>query len=106
MRLALDELAIYYPDWLKKTVLPHWIQRYSRSAADAAAPKTPEKRDTLALAVGEDGFFLLDALGLDDAPPEASNMPEVEYFRHVWNMQFKRVAGKVTWRTSPNPPDR
>jgi transposase len=105
MRLALDELAIYYPGWLKKTVLPHWFHRYSRSGTYAAVPKTLEKREALALAVAEDGFFLLDALEQDDAPPEASNLPEVEYFRHVWNRQFDRIAGKATWRTSPGLSD-
>ena len=62
MRLALDELATHYPDWLKKTVLPHWFLRYARSEPDGKAPDTMEKRESLALAVGEDGFFLLDAL--------------------------------------------
>jgi len=101
MRLALDELAIYYPDWLKKTVLPHWFQRYARSGTDGKAPDTPKKREAFALAVGQDGFFLLDALGMDGAPPEASNLPEVEYFRHVWSRQFERIAGQVKWRTTP-----
>ena len=102
MRLALDELAIYYPDWLKKTVLPHWFQRYARSGMDGKPPETPEKREALAWAVGEDGFFLLDALGMDGAPPEASNLPEVEYFRHVWNRQFERIDGKLSWRALPS----
>ena len=39
MRLALDELAIYYPDWLKKTVLPHWFHRYSRSGTGCGSPR-------------------------------------------------------------------
>ncbi len=102
MRLALDELAIYHPDWLKRTVLPHWFQRYARNGADGKAPETLQKREALALAVGEDGFFLLDALEMKDAPPEASNLPEVEYFRHVWNRQFERVEGQVQWRASKN----
>jgi transposase len=103
IRLALDELATCHPDWLKKTVLPHWFQRYARGGTEGKAPKTPEKREALALAVGEDGFFLLDALGMDEAPPDASNLPEIEYFRHVWSRQFERTAGQVKWRTSPGP---
>jgi transposase len=101
MRLALDELAIYHPDWLKKTVLPHWFQRYAGNEVGGKSPETRKKREALALAVGEDGFFLLDALGMDDAPRDASSLPEVEYFRHVWNLQFERVAGRVNWRTPP-----
>ena len=104
MRLALEELATHHPDWLKKTVLPHWFQRYARNGTDAKVPETVEKREMLALAVGEDGFFLLDALGMDDAPHEAFDLPEVEYFRHVWNRQFERIAGKVKWRASPGHP--
>lgn len=101
MRLALEELATYHPDWLKKTVLPHWFQRYTRSGPDEKAPGTPEKREAFALAVGEDGFFLLDALMSDGAPKEALELPEVEYFRHVWSRQFMRTAGKVKWRKTP-----
>jgi len=103
MRLALDELGIYYPEWLKKTVLPHWFHRYAKGGVDGKTPETVEKRASLALAVGEDGFFLLDALGRDDAPAEAADLPEVEYFRHVWNRQFERIAGQVKWRASDDP---
>jgi transposase len=102
MRLALEELATCHPAWLKETVLPHWLERYARNGKNGKPPSTPEKRETLALAVGEDGFFLLDALGLEDAPPEASRLPEIEYFRHVWSRHFERTAGQVTWRTSPD----
>lgn len=103
MRLALEELGTHHPDWLKKTVLPHWFQRYARSGTEGKAPNTQEKRETLALAVGEDGFFLLDALGMHDSPHAASDLPEVEYLRHVWGRQFERVAGQVKWRTSAQP---
>jgi len=111
MRLALDEVGIYHPEWLKKTVLPHWYQRYARGGTDGKGPESPDKRESLALAVGADGFFLLDALGRDDAPREAADLPEVEYFRQVWNRQFERVSGQIQWRTRddlrPNPvPDR
>lgn len=103
MRLALDELAIYHPDWLKRTVLPHWFQRYARNGADGKAPETSQKREALALAVGEDGFFLLDSLAMDDAPPEAADLPEVEYFRHVWNRHLERTNGQIHWRIAPGP---
>jgi hypothetical protein len=103
MRLALEELATHYPDWLRGTVLPHWFQRYTRDGLDGKAPPNPRKRKALVLAVAEDGFFLLDALGKDDAPPEAFELPEVEYFRHVWNRQFVRVDGEVKWRTPSGP---
>lgn len=106
MRLALDELAIYHADWLKKTVLPHWFQRYAGSGTEGNTPGTPEKREALALAVGEDGFFLLDALKMDGAPAEAWNLPEVEYFRHVWSRQFERIGGQVAWRDSPGDGSR
>jgi len=98
MHLALDELAIYHPAWLKETVLPHWLVRYGRSGTGGKAPEQREERDALALAVGEDGFFLLDALEKDDAPPHASHLPEVDYLREVWNKEFDRSAGQVNWR--------
>ena len=103
MRLALEELAICHPTWLKETVLPHWFERYTRHGKDEKPQATPGKREALALAVGEDGFFLLDALGMDGAPSEAFNLPEVEYFRHVWSLKFERIAGQVKWRTAPGP---
>ena len=103
MRLALDELAIYHPDWLKKTVLPHWFYRYGQSGMDRRAPDTLQARDELAMAVGHDGFFLLDALATDDAPPQASSLPEVDYLRHVWGQHLVRTNGQVTWRAEPAP---
>ncbi len=105
MRLALEELAIYHPQWLKKTVLPNWFQRYARSGTDGKIPAASQKRDSLALAVGEDGFFLLDALDTAGAPADARNLPDIEYLRHVWSRQFERTAGKVKWRTLPGRND-
>lgn len=103
MRLALEELATHHPDWLKGTVLPHWFQRFARSSTEGKAPATADEREALALAVGEDGFFLLDALKKGDAPPGALQLPEVQYFRHVWKRQFVRTGGKVKWLPSPGP---
>jgi transposase len=101
MRLALDELAICHPDWLKRTVLPHWFHRYARSGTGRKAPETPQKREALALAVGLDGFSLLDALAMDGAPPEAANLSEVEYLRHVWGRHIERTNGQIHWRMAP-----
>ena len=84
-------------------MLPHWFHRYARNGMDGKAPETLQKRQELALAVGRDGFYLLDALAMGDAPRKASDLPEVEYFRRVWDLQFARADGQVKWRTSPGP---
>jgi transposase len=62
LRAALDDLAAVAPDWLRGTAQPVWFERYGRRVEDYRLPKAQAERQALALAIGADGFALLDAL--------------------------------------------
>jgi transposase len=61
MRSALNELAGLAPEWLKTIMKPDWVKRYGRRFDGYGLPKSKPKRDALAVTIGEDGFFLLQA---------------------------------------------
>ena len=71
LRATLDDLAAVVPDWLRAIAPPAWFERYARRIEDYRLPKSREKREALALEIGADGFFLLDALDAPTAPAAA-----------------------------------
>ena len=100
MRLALEALAAYRPDWLRSIAQPHWYERYQRMLTSFRLPRSPEKQTALAFEIGADGFYLLEAVERADAPSLAANLPEVETLRQVWAQQFERKNGQIQWRPS------
>ena len=72
LRAALDDLAAVAPDWLRGIAQPVWFERYGRRVEDYRLPKGRAEREALALAIGADGFTLLEALDAPDAPAEAA----------------------------------
>src|ERR687893_944489 len=78
LRAALDDLAAVVPNWLRGVAQPVWFERYGRRVEDYRLPKRQEERKALALAVGADGFLLLDA---PEAPAVAREVPMVQTLR-------------------------
>ena len=70
LRAALDDLAAVAPDWLRGIAQPVWFERYGRRVEDYRLPKAQAEREALALAIGADGFALLEALDASEAPPD------------------------------------
>src|ERR671929_2160185 len=93
LRAALDDLAAVAPDWLRGIARPVWFERYGRRVEDYRLPKGREEREALALAIGEDGFLLLDALDAPGAPAEAREVPMVATLRDVWRGDYPRGGG-------------
>ena len=91
LRAALNAVAAVAPAWLRAAAPPEWHGRYDRRVEDARLPETGPKRDAYAARVGADGCLLLDALGADNAPPDAVALPAVELLRRVWARHFERV---------------
>jgi transposase len=59
------------------------------------------------VAIGADGYRLLDAVYAAEAPGWLREAPAVETLRRVWVQNYHRAAGRVTWRTAddiPPPP--
>jgi transposase len=99
MRRVLDEAAQLTPDWLRAHMKPEWVQRYARRFDGYHLPTSKAKREELAVAIGEDGFYLLQAIYSETGPQELKVSLKVETLRRIWVQQFYSVDGKVYWRT-------
>jgi transposase len=105
LRAVLDDLAAVAPDWLRGVAQPVWFERYGRRVEDYRLPKRREEREALALAVGADGFVLLDALDASDAPAAARAVPMVGTLRDVWRVHYAREdGGQPRWRAAAELP--
>lgn len=105
LRAALDDLAAVVPDWLRGIAQPVWFERYGRRVEDYRLPKRQAERAALALAVGADGFALLDALDAPDAPAAAREVPMMQTLRDVWRVHYAREGeGPPRWRSGAELP--
>lgn len=99
MRRVLDEAARLAPDWLRDHMKPEWIKRYARRFDGYQLPTSKVKREELAVSIGEDGYYLLQAIYSDTGPQELKKSLKVETLRQIWVQQFYWSDGKVYWRT-------
>lgn len=99
MRRVLDEAAQVAPDWLRTHMKAEWVQRYARRFDGYRLPTSKAKREELAVTIGEDGFYLLQAIYSETGPKELKTSSKVEILRRIWVQQFYRGDGKVYWRT-------
>jgi len=119
LRAALNDLAAAVPDWLRGLARPVWFERHGRRVEDYRLPKRREEREALALEVGADGFFLLDAIAKrshgvmsakltgdsPDAPDAAREVAMVQTLRDVWRVHYAREDdGRPRWRTAAELP--
>jgi transposase len=105
LRAALDDLAAVVPNWLRGVAQPVWFERYGRRVEDYRLPKRQEERQAFALAVGADGFLLLDALDAPGAPAAAREVPMVQTLRDVWRVHYARKGeGPPRWRAGTELP--
>jgi transposase len=99
MRRVLDEAAQLAPDWLRAHLKPEWVHRYARRFDGYRLPTSKEKREELAVQIGEDGFYLLQAIYSETGPQALKTSPKVEILRRIWIQQFYWENEKVYWRT-------
>ena len=98
VRAALNELAGAAPDWLRRLARPEWYDRYGRRVEDSLLPQSKAGRARHAVAVGTDGYALLDAVEADGAPPGLAALPVVDALRRIWGRHYERDAGGVRLR--------
>jgi transposase len=99
MRRVLNDIAQVAPEWLQTRIQPEWIKRYGRPFDSYRLPKSKEKREELAIAIGQDGFAVLQAIYQEDAPAVVKSLPRVEIMRRIWIQQYYRHEGEIHWRT-------
>ncbi len=88
MNQVLEILAARFPDWLRKTALPHWYGRYNR-----AIPRLD-----VALLLGQQ-HFLMEEIGADihhllgkvhqSGSSELAELEEIQALNRVWSREFK-----------------
>ena len=99
MRRVLDESARLAPEWLRQHLKVEWSKRYERRFEGYHLPSSQTKREELAIAIGEDGFYLLQAIHSETCPEELKISPKVEVLQRIWIQQYYWCEGKVYWRT-------
>ena len=98
VRAALNELAGVAPDWLRRLARPEWYGRYGKRIEDSRLPQSKAGRARHAVAVGTDGYAVLDAVEAEDAPPGLAELPVVGALRRVWGRHYERDADGVRLR--------
>jgi hypothetical protein len=111
LRAALEALAAAVPDWLATRIDAEWVTRYGARMDSYRLPKGDDKRTTIAVQVGTDGFRLLEAIHAADAPVWLREIPAVVIVRTVWIKQYHRTINddiqEVAWREEKDlPPSR
>lgn len=104
LRAALNELATVAPEWLKTVGSPDWFERYSRSFSEYRLPQKEAERLALGEQIGRDGIVLLTAVYAPTTPVELRVLPQVEFLRRAWVVQFYQDDDQTRWRGSGNVP--
>ena len=101
---ALNNLAVVSPQWLKAVAPVDWLERYNKRWEEYQLPKTKGKRYELGAQVGQDGFFLLQAIYAAESPTWLLEIPAVQTLRQVWIQNFYEEEGQLHWRLAGNIP--
>ncbi len=104
LRYALNTLAEVAPEWLRANLQSEWCDRYGKRVENTRLPSKKEERNAWAITVGEDGFYLLNAIYAETAPPELRWLPAVEILRQVWLQQYYAPTEKVQLRSEKDGP--
>src|SRR6516162_4989410 len=94
LRATLNALATVAPDWLQGLAPLAWYERYGRRIEDTRLPREQAQRDASAQTVGEDGFYLLDALDAPEAPKGLRELPMLATLRQTWQRHYERSTGE------------
>lgn len=104
LRYALNSVAEVAPEWLRSWVPMAWFEQYGKRIDNYRLPKTDKEREALAVAIGADGFALLEAI---DAAVEGSclaELPAIQTLRQVWADHYTAPPDPITWRCPKDLP--
>ena len=102
VKTGIEKLLEISPKWLKEIMQPDWVKRYGRRLDGYRLPKSKPKRETLAVTIGEDGYYLLEAAYAPEAPATLSESRMLEMLRRIWVQQYYRDGDDTHWRTKKN----
>ena len=86
--MALNDLAVVAPDWLREQLSADWFERYGRRFEESRLPKGEAPRYAYAEQIGMDGLQLLNAIYHETAPCWLREVPTVEILRQTWVYQY------------------
>ncbi len=99
LRSALNSIAAVAPNWLRKIVPDdQWYSRYGQRFQESRFPTSKKERSELAVLMGIDGNYLLDAIWLDSELEWLRQLESVEILRQVWIQQFYIDNGLIKLR--------
>ncbi len=105
LKYALNTLASVAPSWLEAVLTPDWYERYGQKVEHSKKTRTAAEKEAKAVAIGTDGFYLLDAIYAETTPASIRNLRAVEVLRQVWLQQYYTpTEGKVQLRTNKDGP--
>lgn len=105
MRMALSELAVVAPVWLKERITADWFDLYGPRFEEYRLPEQETEREQLQMRIGQDGVTLLQAVYETEAVERGlSELPAVMVLRQVWVQQYYQSEEGLTWRVAKEIP--
>jgi transposase len=87
MRIAVETLAAYQPEWLRRIGLPHWYERYGGQRVARPLPTGQAEQDAWLRATEADITYLLAAIEQPEGVPLASLM-EIQALRQIRDQEL------------------
>lgn len=94
MHQALETLAFTDPEWLRRTALPYWYDRYNRSARLSSMPFSENRWNARVLQIGADIQYLLGEIEKADNP-RLKHLGEIQGLRQIWTEQFRITSAGI-----------
>ncbi len=94
---ALEYLAAYQPELLRKMTLPHWYERYNRRLESIVKTHSAKDLGALAVVMGKDTLHLLRAIR-ECENPDLIHMPEIQALGRIYDQQFRLDGDEIEWR--------
>lgn len=92
---ALEGLATFQPEWLRKISLPHWYLQPKTGVSRPGVNITLKDRLALLESLGADSYYLLERYKCD-ASPEWGTLEEIQDLEDIWAKQYKHLpTGKT-----------
>ena len=105
LKYALNTLAAFAPTWLEGILTPEFYERYGQKVEHSKKTRTVAEKEAKAIAIGQDGFYLLDAIYDENTPASIRNLRAVEVLRQVWLQQYYApIEDRVQLRTQKDGP--